>query len=78
MIVSGITFIRYAQSQKIVITFFDEGYYNLLTLTILDESYPRNNILTLSIPDEGYPRNNILTLSIPDEPSSGMLKVKRL
>jgi hypothetical protein len=42
----------------------DEGYprNNLLTLSILDEGY--YNLLSLSIPDEGYPRNNLLTLSI--------------
>ena len=35
----------------------DEGYSNLLTMSVADEGY--SNLLTMSVPDEGY--SNLLT-----------------
>jgi hypothetical protein len=39
----------------------DEGYSNLLTMSVADEGY--SNLLTMSVPDEGYSGNMFWTLN---------------
>jgi hypothetical protein len=50
---------------KVIPTFWlwasaDEGYSNLLTMSLPDEGY--SNLLTMNVSDEGY--SNLLTMSV--------------